>query len=207
MNATSVLQVVRSARKRGDDDRSSKARRSGSLYKSFLQLGGTIIVYKRVSIVGVALTVLALGLGRFEAAKASSVPQFPACHDDSTMVKQQDRQGGGPTHLTGSDTGDHGYYYLTITAGCPGDAPRSTVTLTVQIHLSAVLSGTVDADGMCWGIHVDKGYNHNPVAAGLIMGNDVSLVYNQAVAGTQYRIRIANMEEGVTVAEHSSVDG
>jgi hypothetical protein len=165
-------------------------------------------VYKRASVIGVAVAaMLVLGLGRFETANAASVPQFPACHDDSSMVKQTSKQGGGPSNLTGTENGDHGYYYLTVTAGCPGDAKGSTVTLVVQVHLLAVLRGTVDADGMCWLINVDLGYNHHPLEQASIMGNDVTVTYPAAVAGSKYRIRIANMEPGVTVAEHSSVDG
>ena len=164
-------------------------------------------MFKRASIVGVTVSVLALGLGRFENASAAQFPQFPSCHDDSTMIKPFDKQGGGPSSLTGTESGDHGYYYLTLTAGCPGDAPGSTVTLTAHIHLDNVLQGQIDADGMCWGIHFDLGYNHNPVEQAVIMGTDVSLSYTHAVAGAKYRIRIANLEPGLTVQEHSTVDG
>lgn len=161
---------------------------------------------KRALTLAAAAAVLTFGFTRYGTASASDFPTFPACHDDSSMVKQVDKQGGGPSDLQGSESGDHGYYYLTITAGC-GQPAGTPVTLVVQVHLIAVLSGQVDSDGMCWSLHVDLGYDHNPLAASLPMGNDVSLTYSGAVAGQKYRIRIANLEPGVTVDEHSSVDG
>ena len=163
-------------------------------------------MYKRMSVVGLMLVLLMVGLGRFDTARAASVPQFPSCHNDSTQVKQTSDHGGPASLGPGSENGDSAYYYLTFTAGC-GEAKGSPVTLTVAVTLVSVLSGTVDADGMCWRLDVDLGYIKPALASGVLMGNSVSLTFPNAVAGSQYRIRIANLEEGLTVSDHSSVDG
>ncbi len=163
-------------------------------------------MYKRVSIVGVALAVLVVGFGRTETASASQFKTFPTCHQDSTQIKQ-DGKHGSPAALTGSNDGGDGYYYLTITAGCPGDAPGSTVTLTVHVQITTVLKGVEDSGGMCWKINVDLGYDHHPLLTGMLMGDSVTLVYSHAVAGSKYRIRIASLEPALTVRDHSSVDG
>ena len=163
-------------------------------------------MFKRLTAIGTALAVLAIGGVHYVTANASQYPSFPACHDDSTMVKPTGSH-GGPTSLPGSENGDDGYYYLSITAGCASDAPGSTVTLVVHVHLDSVLQGQVDADGMCWRVDVHHDYSHDRLASALLMGNDITLTWPNAVAGTLYRIRIANMEPGVVVSDHSSVDG
>jgi hypothetical protein len=162
-------------------------------------------VYKRASIVGVALTVLMVGLGRFETASAS-VPQFPGCHEDSTQIKQTSDHGGPVKLGPGSANGDKAYYYLTLTAGC-GEPQGAAVSLTVQVTLQSVISGQPDADGICWRVDVDLGYQKPALDSAVLMGNQISLTYSNAVAGDQYRIRIANLEDGLTVSDHSSVDG
>jgi hypothetical protein len=160
------------------------------------------VLYKRVSATAVAGAVVLIGLGRFDVASAST---FYQCHSDSTLVTQDSGVHGGPARLPGSESGDLGYYYLSLTAGC-GEAKGTPVTLTVSVTLDKVLSGTIDADGMCWSLEEHLGYNHTPLAAAVIMSDRFTVQF-PAVAGNQYRIRLANLESGVTVTDHSSVDG
>lgn len=144
----------------------------------------------------------------FEAvtAGATSIPQFPACHNDSTQVKQTSEK-GGPAKLPGSAGGNRFYYYVTFTAGCPGDALGSTVIIAITVQLTNVLSGTIPADGMCWRIETDLGYHKPPLQIDMLMGLSVAATYTHAIAGQKYRIRIANLENGLVVQDRATVDG
>jgi hypothetical protein len=163
-------------------------------------------VVKRLSFAGMAVAVLALGVGHSELASASQFKTFPTCHQDSSQIKQTGKH-GSPLALTGSNDGGDGYYYLTITAGCAGDKPGATVPLQINVHIVSFVKGVEDADGFCWKLNVDLGYNHHPLQSALLMGDTVSLTFPNAVVGQKYRIRIASMEPALTVADHSSVDG
>jgi len=156
--------------------------------------------------VGVALALLTFGVAHALPAHADGFKHFPACHDDSTMVKQTGKH-GGPASLPGSKNGNDGYYYLSVTAGCAGDADGSTVSLVIHVHLDAVLQGQLDTDGMCWRVDVHHEYSHHRLDSASVMGDDITVTWPNAVAGTKYRIRIANMEPGVVVQDHASVDG
>jgi len=164
-------------------------------------------MWKRLSATAIALVALCAAFAHAPSAGAASVPQFPPCHNDSTQVKQTSDKGGPALLGPGSENGLQAYYYVTETAGCGSDQPGSTVTLAMVVDLTDVLKGTVDSDGMCWGLELHQGYDKTPVAAAVEMGNTVHLTYDNAIAGQQYRFRIANLETGLTIQDHSSVDG
>jgi len=132
---------------------------------------------------------------------------FRPCHDDSKM-RHHFTHGDPSKGLKGSKSGDHGYYYLSITAGCAGDNPLLPVTLIGKVHLDRVVKGKLDAEGMCWRLDITEGYNHkHKLLLANLMGNTVILIFRHAVFGHHYRFRIANMESGVTVTDHASFDG
>jgi hypothetical protein len=150
-----------------------------------------------------AVAVLAFGLG-VNPAKASI---FRPCHDDSSLPHHWGSHGDPNKGLVGAENGDHGYYYLSIKAGCGGGLLYGQ-KLVGKVNLGKVVRGRIDADGMCWRLDISPNYDHtHKLILAVLMGNQVSLTYTKAVFGHDYRLRVANLEPGLIVTDHGSFDG
>jgi hypothetical protein len=132
---------------------------------------------------------------------------FRPCYDDTTMPGHHWTHGNPNKGLTGSANGDNGYYYLAIQAGCGPASKGSQATIAGQVHLASVVKGKIDADGMCWRLDISPEYTHHKLVMAVVMGPLVTLSYAHAVVGEEYRLRIANLEDGVTVTDHAFFSG
>jgi hypothetical protein len=155
---------------------------------------------------GAALMVVALPALPATTAHAGNVANsFPCHHMDSTQVAPG-KTGRNPSAFgPGTASGNNAYYYLTITAGC-GKAAGTPTALTMTAQLVTVLKGVRDADGMCWRVDFDLGYTKPPLQSAVLMGDKITSTFT-AKAGTQYRVRIASMESGIVISDHSTLDG
>jgi len=175
--------------------------------------GGTKSMNRRRTIVCLAVATALLASG--VRAGVASASTFRPCHDD-TKLSHHWTHGNPEKGLRGSESGDRGYYYLSITAGCSGvlqerivgGSSPGEITLVAKLHLTRVVSGKIDSDGMCWRLDIDSGYDHtHKLMVAVLMGKDVTMVFGHARVGERYRLRVANLENGVVVTDHASFDG
>jgi hypothetical protein len=132
---------------------------------------------------------------------------FRPCYDDTTMPGHHWTHGNPNRGLPGDPNGGNGYYYLSIQAGCGPASPGSQATIAGQVQLTSLVKGKIDADGMCWRLDISPGYTHRKLVMAVVMGPLVTLSYTKAIVGEEYRLRIANLEEGVTVTDHAFFSG
>jgi len=133
---------------------------------------------------------------------------FRPCHDDSNLPHHWGSHGDPNKGFVGAENGDHGYYYLSIEAGCQASGLLTGDRLVGHVHLNRVVSGSIDADGMCWRLDIDHKYDHkHKLLVAVLMGTSVSLTYSRGILGQDYRLRVANLEPGLIVTDHSTFDG
>ena len=162
-------------------------------------------MHRRRTAVCLACVLAILSFGLRTTPTSASI--FRPCHDDSTLQHTWGDHGNPNTGLTGAQNGDHGYYYLSIEAGCGGGLIFGQ-HLVGKVHLLRVVRGQVDSDGMCWRLDISPNYDHtHKLILAVLMGSDVTLTYSRGILGHDYRLRVANLEPGVVVTDHGSFDG
>lgn len=160
---------------------------------------------RRVVAACLASVLVALCLGLRPTQSSASI--FRPCHDDSTLPHTWGSHGNPNKGLSGAENGDHGYYYLAIEAGCGGGVVFGQ-HLVGTVQLQRIVTGRVDADGMCWRLDISPDYDHtHKLVLAVLMGDSVTLTYTRGIAGHDYRLRVANLEPGLVVTDHSTFTG
>jgi hypothetical protein len=162
-------------------------------------------MYRRRTAVCLASVLVILSFGLRPTPTSASI--FRPCHDDSSLPHTWGSHGNPNKGLVGAENGDHGYYYLSIKAGCGGGLLFGQ-QLVGKVHLVKVVKGRIDSDGMCWRLDISPNYNHtHKLILAVLMGTDVTLTYTRGVLGNDYRLRVANLEPGLIVTDRGSFDG